>query len=509
MVAASARRLGGGRADIGAPPAPNTVPVLHVAAECAPFAKTGGLADVVGALPQALAVPTAVVIPFYGGPDGRLAARAGQLDEVHTGMVWLDGYHPFRVWRSDAIGGDVPLYLVDEPVHFGDDGVYFRAADGAWFERGEVRFLAFQLMVLDWLRSRHTPFGTGGPDGLHLHDHHAGLIPVLLRHDGSNAAIRDVPTVLTVHSADHHGEMGWPVWDALGVAVPDRAALDHLGVVNSLKAGVGHAGAVTTVSPTYARELTASPEPSHGLDYAFRLAGDRLTGIVNGIDADAWDPAADPHLPAPFSADNVGGKSETKRAVCADLGLDPARPLAVFVGRLTPEKGAEVLAPGLAQILAETEAAVAVLGSGYAEHESALREIASGAPDGRMSLTLAFDEALAHRLYGAADLFLMPSKQEPCGLGQLYAMRYGAPPVVHGVGGLCDTVAPWDGAEGTGFRFGAFTADAFADATRDALAALADGDARARLQQHGMRRDSSWAASARAYGDLYRSVGIR
>ena len=486
------------------------MPVLHVAAECAPFAKTGGLGDVVGALPEALAVPAAVVLPFYGGPSGRLAGRAGEVERVHTGMVWLDGWFPFEVWRSGAISPAVPLYLVAEPVHFGDDGVYFRASDGAWFERGEVRFLAFQLMVLDWLRSGNSPLGDDGQsDGLHLHDHHAGLVPVLLRHDPANAVIESLPTVLTVHSADHHGEIGWPTWDALGVAVPDRAALDHLGVVNSLKAGIGHADAVTTVSPTYARELVASPEPSHGLDYAFRLAGEKLTGIVNGIDAGVWDPAADPHLPAPFSADDLRGKAETKRAVCADLGLDPNRPLAVFVGRLTPEKGAEVLAPGLAQILETTDAAVAVLGSGYAEHEAALTEVASGAPDGRMSLTLAFDEALAHRLYGAADLFLMPSKQEPCGLGQLYAMRYGAPPVVHGVGGLCDTVAPWDGREGTGFRFDAFAPDAFADAARAALAVIADGDARARLQQHGMRRDSSWGASARAYESLYRSVGIR
>ena len=252
------------------------MPVLHVAAECAPFAKTGGLADVVGALPRALDVPSAVVIPFYGGTDGRLAARAGAVERVHTGMVWLDGWWPFAVWRSGAISEAVPLYLVEEPAHFGDDGVYFRAADGAWFERGEVRYLAFQLMVLDWLRSEHTPLGAGGPDGLHLHDHHAGLVPVLLQHDPANAALRHLATVLTVHSADHHGEIGWPVWDALGVAVPDRQSLDHLGAVNSLKAGLSHADAVTTVSPTYAQELAASPDPSHGLDYAFRLAEAKL-----------------------------------------------------------------------------------------------------------------------------------------------------------------------------------------------------------------------------------------
>ena len=483
------------------------MPVLHIAAECAPFAKVGGLADVVGALPKALAregLPSAVVMPFYGGPDGRLAERAGEIASVHTGVVFHEGeFFPFEVFRSEAMseaGVEVPLYLVHEPEHFGDDGVYFRASDQTWFPRGEVRYLVFQLMVLDWLRSENTPLD--GADLLHLHDHHTGLIPVLLRYDPANEAIADLPTVFTVHSADHHGEIPWHRWDALGVEVPNREALDHLGVVNSLKAGVEHADRVTTVSPTYARELVASPEPSHGLDYAFAGIGDRLSGIVNGIDDAVWDP----HLPAGFSADDLSGKAETKRSVCEALGLDASRPLLAFVGRLTPEKGAEVLAPGLAAVLDETDAAVAVLGSGYTVHENALREIASAAPADRFALTLAFDEGLAHRLYGAADFFLMPSKQEPCGLGQLYAMRYGAPPVVHAVGGLRDTVVPWDGREGTGLRFEAFTSEAFAEAVRDALAL--DADAVAALRENGMRADHSWTGSARAYARLYAGLSL-
>ena len=483
--------------------------ILHIAAECAPFAKVGGLADVVGALPRALddrGVASAIVVPFYGGPAGRRAGGLGWMRQVHRGQIHHAGQDfAFAVFRTDALG--VPLYLVHEPAHFGDDGVYFRAADGGLLGRMDTRYLAFQLMVLDWLRSENTPLSESQPDVLHLHDHHTGLIPVLLAHDPANAAIAHLPTVLTVHSADHHGEMAWAAWDALGVEVPDRDALGHLGRVNSLKAGVQHADRVTTVSPTYARELVASPEPSHGLDYAFGLAEDRLSGIVNGIDQAAWDPAADPHVPHPFSADNLDGKAATKRAVCADLGLDPARPLLAFVGRLTPEKGAEVLAPGLAEALRRTDAAVAVLGSGYAEHEGALRAVADAAPTARMSLTLAFDEALAHRLYAAADWFVMPSKQEPCGLGQLYAMRYGAPPVVHAVGGLRDTVEDWDGEAGTGIQFERFTAQAFADAVERALAVSAEGYAR--MQQTGMRADHSWGASAHAYAALYRKARDR
>ena len=491
------------RAILRSPSAP-VMPVLHIAAECAPFAKVGGLADVVGALPGALAeegVGSAVVMPFYGGPDGRMAAGVGPVTSVHTGVVWLGEWFPFEVFESGAMGA-VPLYLVHEPEHFGDDGVYFRASDNAWFARGEVRYLVFQLMVLDWLRSANTPLR--GDDALHLHDHHTGLIPALLHHDPANAEISRLGTVLTVHSADHHGEIAWAEWSRLGVEVDDPASLDHLGVVNSLKAGVEHADRVTTVSPTYARELAASPEPSHGLDYAFQRAAGRLSGIVNGIDRAVWDPATDPHLPHAFSADDPSGKAATKAAVCAGLGLDADRPLVVFVGRLTPEKGAEILADGLARVLDHTDAAVAVLGSGYAEHEAALQRVADAAPAGRTSLTLAFDEALAHRLYGSGEYFVMPSKQEPCGLGQLYAMRYGAVPVVHAVGGLRDTVVPWDGAEGTGLWFEDFSAGAFAGAVARALA-LPEAE-RAALRDNGMRADHSWAASARAYAQLYDAV---
>ena len=487
------------------------MPVLYVSAECAPFAKVGGLADVVGALPRALAqrgVSSGVVMPFYGGPDGRLAQRAGEIASVHTGVVFFEGeWFPFEVFRSEALpdaGAEVPLYLVHEPEHFGDDGVYFRAADNAWFRHGEVRYLVFQLMVLDWLRSEHTPLD--GADLLHLHDHHTGLVPALLTGDSANEGLRDLPTVFTVHSADHHGEIPWRRWTNVGVPVRNWESLDHLGVVNSLKAGVEHADRVTTVSPTYAEELKAGPEPSHGLDYASQMAGDRMSGIVNGVDPAVWDPKADPHLPHPFSAEDLRGKAATKRAVCADLGLDAARPLLAFVGRLTPEKGAEVLAPGLERILDQTEAAVAVLGSGYAEHEAALREVADRAPSDRFSLTLAFDETLAHRLYGAGDLFLMPTKQEPCGLGQLYAMRYGAVPVVHAVGGLRDTVVPVDGEAGTGLRFEAFTPEAFAEAVRLGLAL--DPATYAAVQQHGMQTDHSWASSAAAYAALYRDLGL-
>lgn len=484
---------------------------LHIAAECAPFAKVGGMADVVGALPGALAehgVQSSVLMPLYGGPDGRLAQRAGDLDSVHTGVVFHHGeWFPFEVFLSKAIE-DVDLFLIHEPEHFGDDGVYFRASDNTWFERGDVRYLIFQLTVLDWLRSENTPLT---PDTvLHLHDHHTGLIPVLLRYDSANAAIASTPTVFTVHSADHHGEFDWATWDRVFVEVPDWRALDHLGRVNSLKAGVGHADAVTTVSPSYADELLSGPEPSHGLDYVFELAKDRLAGILNGVDYSVWHPSADPLIPAMYSADDLTGKAETKRDVCVELGLDPERPLLVFIGRLTPEKGGAILAPGIEHILRQSDASVAVLGTGYAEFETAMRDLdrqlmADGLA-GRLGVRLAFDNGLAHRLYAAGDALLMPSLSEPCGLNQMYAMAYGTPPVVHAVGGLRDTVTEWDGSAGTGFRFDAFTSEAFAEAALRALAVYARPEAWRQLVQDAMSADFSWTRSAQQFVHIYEQI---
>jgi len=484
---------------------------LHIAAECAPFAKVGGMADVVGALPSALAehgIRSSVLMPFYGGPKGTLATRAGETKSVHSGVVFHNGeWFPIEVFHSSAIDG-VDLYLLHEPEHFGDDGVYFRDSDGAWFERGDVRFLIFQLAVLDWLRSENTPIT---PETvLHLHDHHTGFIPVLLRYDDANEAIASSPTVFTVHSADHHGEFDWATWDRVFVDLPDWRALDHEGRVNSLKAGVGHADAVTTVSPSYADELLAGPDPSHGLDYAFELAKDRLTGILNGVDYGVWHPAVDPLIPATYSADDLSGKAETKRDLCAELGLDPERPLLVFIGRLTPEKGGAILAPGVDQILHQSEASVALLGTGYAEFENAVRDLDRQLDTdglvGRLGVRLAFDNGLAHRMYAAGDALLMPSLSEPCGLNQMYAMAYGTPPVVHAVGGLRDTVTEWDGAAGTGFRFDAFTPEAFADAALRALAVFASSSEWHQLVQSAMSADFSWGQSAQQFAHIYEQI---
>ncbi|HIG74105.1 MAG TPA: glycogen synthase [Bacteroidetes bacterium] len=486
--------------------------VLHIAAEMAPLAKVGGLADVVGALPDALAaigVQSSVLMPLYGGPAGEVAQRAGPLEESASGHVTYGGqtlgYTVFRA--TDAEGADV--YLLHQPEHFGSGGAYFDVGNVP-FANADDRFPAFQLCALDWLATALA--GTDRqPDVLHLHDHHTGLIPALAAHDGRFAALRDTPTVFTIHSADHQGWAPWHVWEKTGASVPDAHTFQQNGdTLNAMRAALRFADRITTVSPTYAQELQASDEMAHGLADAFRQRAESFSGIVNGVDGADWDPSTDRHLPATYSADDLAGKAETKRAVCAELGLDPSRPLVTFVGRLTREKGAEILKGLVWRLLDETDAAFALLGSGAPEHEDGLRHLdhhaASTGRRDRLSVTLAFDNALAHRIYAAGDLFLMPSRSEPCGLGQLYAMAYGTPPVVHAVGGLRDTVIPWDGRGGTGFAFDAFTEDAAAHATRAALAVAADEASYRTLQQNAMAADHSWAASAERYAALYREA---
>lgn len=479
--------------------------VLHLSAECSPYAKVGGLADVVGALPGALAdlgVESAVLMPLYGGFDGMVAQKTGPMAKVFSGEVLYDGrplaYDVFRAEREGAA-----LYLLHQPFQYGSGGVYHDVGNTDFWHAVD-RFPYFQLAALDWLL--HAP--DARPDVLHLHDHHTALVPALLDRDPRFEPLAPIPTVFTIHSADHQGWAPDWIWQRLGAPGGPPEAWD--GTLNAMRAAILHADRLTTVSPGYAQELQDSDEMAHGLAEAFRHHAHKFSGIVNGVDAGEWHPATDRHIPATYTSGDLSGKAATKQTVCDELGLDAGGPLLTFVGRLTREKGAEILPGAVWRILTETDARVALLGSGAPEHEHALRELAAAAEregmGDRLSVTLAFDNALAHRLYAAGDFFLMPSRSEPCGLGQMYAMAYATPPIVHAVGGLRDTVAPWDGQSGTGFVFDAFTEDAFVGSVRDALAVYDTPEAYARLQQAGMAADHSWAASARTYVDLYRAL---
>ena len=490
--------------------------VLHLSAECAPLVKVGGLADVVGALPRALArhgVRASVMIPRYGGLTVRRDER------VFAGEAELSGErHPFTVDRTMAYG--FPLLLVGDEHFFGAPDVY--EPQGGWqrdYPYAPDRFYFFQLAALAWME--HEQQQGREIDLVHVHDNHVALVPALIERSGRWKALRGTPTVFTIHNAQHQGVDGEHAWGRLGEDPARYADLSWNQDLNAMRAALRAARASTTVSPSYADELATREDVGAGLQPAFaeaREAG-RFGGILNGIDERLWNPEEDPYLPATFDADDLKGKGACKSDVCAEFGLDPSRPLAVFVGRLMHEKGADLLPAGIEALVEQRDAQVAVLGTGLARYEDELQALTDrlnpppqkdlgGPPVRRVAFIRRFDEALAHRLYAAGDLFLMPSLVEPCGLGQLYAMRYGTVPVVRATGGLRDTVTPFEAetGEGTGFRFEPYEPSAFAEAALAGVDAVNEKDERDRLRRNGMTADFSWARSAGEYAALYGAV---
>ena len=470
--------------------------VLSVASECAPLLKTGGLADVVGALPAALKPlgwKSRVLMPAYPAVISRIGRtrRVWHTDDLFGG--------PATVRRCTADG--LHLMVLDAPHLFDRPGGPY-SVDGHDHADNHLRFAA-----LSWAAARIAVEGTGDgwrPDLVHAHDWQAGLVPSYLKYAGS-----PVPSVMTVHNIAFQGIFGpdqldsvrLPSWDF----VPD--ALEYHGLVSSLKAGLVHASRVTTVSRTYAEEL-ATPEFGFGLEGVIAARRDRgeLHGIVNGIDDAVWDPAADPHT-LPFSADEPAGKRAARDALLAEFGLAaPSGPLAVVVTRLTHQKGVDLLLEALPGFI-EAGGAVAVLGSGESGYENALGDLAARFPSA-VGVRIGYDEPLSHRMYAGADLVLVPSRFEPCGLTQLYGLRYGALPLVASTGGLRDTVADATAERlaadtATGFAFADIGAAGLADALARAVSLYADAAAWQRVRNRAMRTDSSWSASAQAYASLF------
>ena len=473
---------------------------LHLASECEPLVQAGGIAAVVQALPAALraaGVEASVALPLYGGRAGPIARAAEPL-----GRVW-DGPDGIAVWRAQDF--DTPTYLVETPA-FAEPDVYQDAQGDAL---PDERFVAFQLAVLAWLRADPD----ARPDVLHLHDHHAALVPALLRGDAAYEVLADLPTVLTVHGADHQGVLRADRLADLGLdpalLTALRSSRDPDDAVSSLRVGVATADAVLVPSPTYARELRGDGVAPRGLGATFREAADRTTGIVHGLDRAVWSPRFDPHLPAPFSADNPEGKHLAKASVCRALGLDPGGPLLTYVGRLMPENGVEILFESVERLLGVTDARIAILGLGPPEHEAQLRGLAGlvrtqEAP-GRLAMRLAFDRPLAHRLLGGADILLAPARTQPSARSAMIACAYGTVPVGHAVGAFRDVVCP-AGEPARGICFEGFATTPFVEAVRGAIERMADAEAWQRLQTAGMRAEFSWLRTAEATAEVYRAV---
>jgi starch synthase len=479
-----------------------------IASEFAPLAKTGGLADAVAGLSSALAElghGVTVVIPRYRGL-GEDAADAGSVD-ITLGAMRTTLRVALRT--IDAPGG-VRVMLVDEPVFAARDTFY--GEHGGDYPDNAYRFallsraaLAFAARESESVKGRRR----AAFDIVHAHDWHASLAPVYLKTQNAGDPRAPRASVFTIHNLAFQGLFDVGDLPALDLD-PGLFAIDGLefwGRASALKGGVVFADRVTTVSPSYARE-TCDTEMGFGFQGILRAKGARALGILNGIDTRIWDPSNDPYLPAPYSAADLSGKAASKAAVLAEFGVAPrdGRPLFGIVSRLAHQKGTDLVREVLPWLAAEG-ASLVLLGAGDGALESAWRALAAAYPD-RIGVRIGFDERLAHLIEAGADAFVMPSRYEPCGLNQMYSLRYGTPPVVRAVGGLNDTVEPFNPAtkKGNGFKFDDPTAAALQASLADVLGVWERPAAWRALQRNGMKANHSWTRSAREYVKVYRSA---
>jgi starch synthase len=473
--------------------------VMIVTSEAHPYAKTGGLAEVTAALADSLTRlghSVTLVLPKYRGID---AAKAERLQTRLSigGRVQPVTFHEQRLSeRLRLVLIDVPELFEREALYGTSDGDY---PDNAW------RFAVFSRAALEYARVKEWR-----PSLIHAHDWQTGLVPVYQKMQLSNDLfVGGVPVVFTIHNLAFQGIFPAPTLGAIGLTndVFDIQAMEFWGKVSFLKGGINFSEKITTVSPTYAREIL-QPELGFGLDGVLTRRAADLVGILNGIDTGRWTPANDPLVPASFSVNDLSGKREAKRALLRALDLpteDAAldRPLVGMISRLTGQKGFDLIDAAWDRFR-DMDATWVLLGSGERRFEDAWRTLADTYPD-RVSATIGFDERLAHLIEAGADMFLMPSRFEPCGLNQMYSLRYGTVPIVRATGGLDDTVTDVDArpGEGTGFKFIDYTPAAMVQAVTRAMAAFTDKPLWSAIQKRGMQQDHSWDASARAYVKLY------
>ena len=475
--------------------------ILFVAAEVAPHIKTGGLADVAGALPQALrdlGHDVRVAMPRY-----RVLRERGPVMHGPVAASFLtigDKTEELRVWR--AAEGEVPTYFLDIPAAFERDATYGEHDD-------HRRFILFSRGILNLMQHLREVQGWQ-PDVVHSHDWHAALVPNYLK-TAVAYTFGHVATVHTIHNLAYQGQFAPGTLGLTGLGdfglIEDGMGPGIGGTFNCMARGIAYADLVTTVSPTYAQEIMGH-EYGERLDGLLRARHDRVSGILNGIDTAAFDPATDRHLAATYSADAPAGKAACKTALQHEFGWPdaPHRPLLGIVSRLVEQKGIDLLDQVIPWLVGRTDAQLVVLGSGQPHVEDAFRRHAWAYPD-RVAARIGFDAGLAQRIYAGSDAFLMPSRFEPCGLGQMIALRYGSVPIVRATGGLNDTVH--EGWEGNGFRFHPYDARHFAEAIQRALAAWADQASWVILRERGMREDNSWGHAAAQYAALYeRATGF-
>lgn len=480
--------------------------VIFATAEISPIAKTGGLGDVCGSLPKALVKlghEVTLFMPYYRQARHWFEKHGVTVHQVMptVTIAWANWTAEATFLRTTLPGTDIPLILVANDFFFERDQIY-QGIDG--IDDFLLRYTFFNRAVI-----RGCELLDLRPDILHCHDWHTALLPVYLDSGLRNEPhFRQTRSVYTIHNLNYQGNAGAEAFALTGLHsrywAPD--GVEHFGALNPMKGGILFADQVTTVSPNYAREVQTPPLGA-GLDGVLRAVAHKFSGILNGIDVEEWNPATDPLLPANYDRDDAGGKLKTKRALVKEAGLrfSAKRPVIGAISRLVDQKGFQLLIPVLGHIL-DAGAQVLILGSGDPELERQLAALGEMRRDS-CRVWIGFDNALAHRMYAGCDALLMPSLYEPCGLNQMYALRYGTVPIVRLTGGLADTVIPFDGRNAdvaNGFGFVAPHPLELYLSTWIAILSFRDAPVWNSLRANGMAADFSWDRSARAYDEVYR-----
>jgi len=473
--------------------------ILFVASEGLPFSKTGGLADVVEALPKALVAQgheVAVVLPQYRG-------NKADTPIIPSLTIPIGNRLRFPEISDGTLLNGVRYFFVNDPAYFDREGIYGNAA-GDYPDNAE-RYSEFCRAAIEI--SKHA----WPTDVFHCHDWQTGLVPVLLRTAyGDDPVVKDLPVVFTIHNMGYHGQFRRDVLPRIGLSdmLFNPAALEFFGNVNFLKGGLVYSDYLTTVSPRYAQEIQTR-EYGYGLDGVVRARADRVVGILNGVDYTTWNPANDTLIAAKYSPKDLTGKQVCKQDLLQVFGLSADnlhRPVMGIVSRFADQKGFDLIADRAHEILRE-DVMLVVLGAGDRRYEDLFRALAGAYPD-RVGYKFAYDNLLAHKVEAGADIFLMPSRYEPCGLNQIYSLKYGTVPVVRATGGLDDTIENFDleHGTGTGFKFAEYTGSALLYAVKQALQHYSDERIWKRIQLNGMGKDFSWKTPAAEYAKLYQAA---
>ena len=480
-----------------------------IAAEAAPYVKVGGLGDVVGALPRSLekqGAKVTVIIPAYGIVTDELF-RIEPCRDIPGFDVALGDFTEYAsVFRTVMPETDVAVYLIGSRRYFERDGVYDDPSTGESYTDNMERYVFFMKAALELILRLPEPF-----DIIHCHDYHTGLIPGFIRENyGNTEKLAGARTVFTIHNIAYQGNYPREVLDLAGI--PQRrfypfSPFEFWGRVNFMKVGIELADEVTTVSPTYAEEIQR-PDLGFGLQDVLHNRRTHLHGIINGIDYAEWNPEADPLIAAHFSSKKLSGKAVCKRDILKYFNLGKGRgqkrvPLIGIISRLANQKGFDLIAEAI-HMIAELDMYMVILGTGQQYYNDLVSNIAARYPE-KIAARLVFDNPLGHKIEAGCDMFLMPSRYEPCGLNQLYSMRYGTIPIVYRTGGLADTVIPYDGKNGTGFSFTEYSAEALTRSIREAISVYSNPPTWKKLVQRAMAEDWSWENSAQRYIALYQN----